>query len=110
MLVMLPREKRWQVIREMNRLLKPGGRLAFLDSRPECGNQWMSAEEWRKGLRSIGLRNIEITERGDVFLNVIATKLGDAGEITPPITGGKMTGEGWSETSGMSKVTPVLVT
>jgi ubiquinone/menaquinone biosynthesis C-methylase UbiE len=74
MLVMLPREKRWQVIAEMNRLLKPGGRMAFLTSRPELGEQWLTREEWRSGLDELGLTDIQIHDESDVFLNVTAVK------------------------------------
>jgi len=74
MLVMLPREKRWQVISQMMRLLKPGGRIAFLSSRPQLGKQWFSLEEWSRGLADLGFSGVQIAEEGDVFLNVVALK------------------------------------
>jgi SAM-dependent methyltransferase len=74
MLVMLPREKRWRVIQEMARLLKPGGRIAFLTSRRALGKQWLSDEEWQEGLENLGFSGIQIVEEGDVFLNVVAVK------------------------------------
>jgi ubiquinone/menaquinone biosynthesis C-methylase UbiE len=74
MLVMLPREKRWQVIQEMTRLLKPGGRIAFLTSRRALGKQWLSNQEWQEGLENLGFSGIRIVEEGDVFLNVVAVK------------------------------------
>ena len=74
MLVMLPREKRWRVIQEMQRLLKPGGRIAFLTSRRKLGKQWLSNEEWQEGLENLGFSGIRIVEEGDVFLNVVAVK------------------------------------
>lgn len=84
MLVMLPREKRWQVIAEMTRLLKPGGRVAFLTSRPEFGEQWMSAEEWRTGLKNLGFAGILVIEKGDVFINIVASKPLEDGKSTMP--------------------------
>lgn len=84
MLVMLPREKRWQIISEMNRLLKPGGRVAFLTSHPEFGEQWMSAEEWRNGLRSLGFTGILVIEKDDVFLNIVASKPPEDGQSAMP--------------------------
>ena len=74
MLVMVPREMRWRIIREMGAMLKPGGRMAFLTSRPDLGDQWMSPEEWRLGLEEVGLTGVQIWEEGDVFLNVVAVK------------------------------------
>lgn len=74
MLVMLPKEMRWKVIEEMHRLLKPGGRVAFLTSRRELGAQWFSEEEWREGLKKIGLEDIHITFEGDVFMNITGCK------------------------------------
>lgn len=74
MLVMLPKEMRWKVIDEMYRLLKPGGRVAFLTSRREMGAQWFSDVEWREGLRRIGLEEIHVSLEGDVFMNITGTK------------------------------------
>lgn len=74
MLVMLPRPMRWKVISEMERLLKPGGRIAFLTSRQDFGEQWMSKEEWRAGLKSLGLTGITAIDQGDVFLTIVAAK------------------------------------
>lgn len=79
MLVMLPRERRWQVIQDMARLLKPGGRMAFLTSRRDFGDQWESNEDWKSGLKNLGLTGIRIVEKGDVFLNVVAFKPKEAG-------------------------------
>jgi len=84
MLVMLPREKRWQVIGEMRRLLKPGGSVAFLTSRSELGGQWLSRQEWQEGLDRLGFTHVRISEEGDVFLNVVARKPDPAHVEKPP--------------------------
>jgi ubiquinone/menaquinone biosynthesis C-methylase UbiE len=80
MLVMLPKPKRWIVIEEMTRLLKPGGRIAFLTSRSELGDQWFTPQEWREGLEKLGIANLRIEEKGDVFLNVVGFKPSLAGQ------------------------------
>jgi SAM-dependent methyltransferase len=112
MLVMLPREKRWQVISEMNRLLKPGGRVAFLTSRPEFGAQWMSAEEWRTGLKGLGFSGVHVIEKGDVFLNIIASKPNpEQGECYPyiPTLAWTQDPAGNEEAAPLSEGVPVMV-
>jgi len=74
MLVMLPKELRWKVIEEMNRLLKPGGRVAFLTSRRDLGSQWFSSVEWEEGLRRIGFEDVHVSLEGDVFMNITGLK------------------------------------
>ncbi len=74
MLVMLPKEMRWRVIKEMYRLLKPGGKVAFLTSRRELGTQWFSDSEWELGLKEIGVEDIHVTFEGDVFMNITGIK------------------------------------
>jgi len=110
MLVMLPREKRWRVIEEMARLLKPGGRIAFLSSRPQFGKQWMSGEEWKEGLQRLGFQRVVITESGDVFLNVVAIK--------PPVSEQKSPAKvedagwqlwGWDEAGAIPEPEPAFV-
>ena len=74
MLVMLPKEKRWQVIQQMYGLLKPGGRVAFLTSRRDLGSQWFSGQEWKEGLKKIGLEHVQVSFEGDVFMNITGIK------------------------------------
>lgn len=107
MLVMLPRDKRWHVIREMNRLLKPGGRVAFLTSRPEFGEQWMSDEEWRTGLRDLGFTGIHVIEKGDVFLNIVATK--PSTESAHYVPKPEWTEEGEISDEGLAEGLPALL-
>lgn len=112
MLVMLPREMRWRVIEEMTRLLKPGGRMAFLTSRQEFGNQWESNEEWRMRLKNLGLAGIHIIEQGDVFLNVIASKPAEGGKQSPPYTPPPSLGDDWQtgeEGAPLPEGLPVMV-
>jgi SAM-dependent methyltransferase len=107
MLVMLPREKRWQVIEDMVRRLKPGGRMAFLTSRQEFGEQWESDDEWRVRLKALGLGGIRVIEKGDVFLNVVAVKPTETGtSFVPAIATSQSESD---EEASMPEGLPVMV-
>ncbi|MCG3199418.1 MAG: Ubiquinone/menaquinone biosynthesis C-methyltransferase UbiE [bacterium] len=109
MLVMLPRELRWKTIAEMERLLKPGGRIAFLTSREEFGAQWESAEEWREGLKSLGFTQVRVIEKGDVFLNVVALKPAEGGVESRFMSTASLVHEDEEDLSALGEGVPALV-